>query len=916
MTVPHVRLGFRHRMGLYCQQPSYRRSGFVSFSGVVDGHARGQDGSNEPHTSDISNFDLEKIAPNGLQLRTPWRHKLPRPYGVDKKLEGLFSASQNQSEKRHNLRYSDGPVSTDNAFEVLHDMLNEGNLIPEHLWAQLEEVIRTNAWKTSVFKDTEDKDVKFKGIIFRELLLQLCKVRSREPFRLSVPTPAKMIRIYRKHGLMEYWWEEILWIQLGVLFDWGRKTLRTSRPGEVPAHENLSRLTGDTLEVWEVFMEEYGNRMTSSSVQKHDPDPPNLSSCDTSMPATMRTAQRISTGWQGLPTSADIKFRSVQAPAEKVHRFLHYLPNHPNVRETIRVAEAALLTRDCIRFFTTKHLITEPVTDFAEPFLQLMEQIFQERKLDAQLSFLCLGEQRIPYQDVSAVFHAWGITTEPKNVSDETISSLTPSRFANVKSEWKNDRYSLLLTKLRRAVERSDLSYLTELWQGFQSMPGLAKSDENLLQILYLRFLVAFFSFARPEDATTVWNHMIKSGHVPNQKHWNAMLSGCAKAMDLVSLQGVWSNMKTAGFEPDNYAWATWIGGLIICGEIQQGLQALKDLGEIWKTSVPSDDKSGSVKFEPREPSIVPINAAISACLASRRTELFPLILRWAESKKFPLDTSTFNIMLAPLVRKADHASVDALLASMQRHGCSPDVVTMTIILNGLMHSPASAFSTMSPTDQNDAILKILHKMEKQGLPATVQTYCTILDGLLRPEKANLLAAHTVLDHMAKKKMKPSSSICTILATHYFGMRPPDLAAVDALWQRMRSDKVVRDRFFFDRMIEGYARCGEVEKMLLLLTDALAEGKSPSWMALSAMVIALKRVREWDVISDLVTDVLDVKNGILRHGESSPSGKGRFWTLIDELLEGGHVQLRDQNQGSGGLELKMKEKPARKLDLN
>ena len=232
----------------------------------------------------------------------------------------------------------------------------------------------------------------------------------------------------------------------------------------------------------------------------------------------------------------------------------------------------------------------------------------------------------------------------------------------------------------------------------------------------------------------------------------------------------------------------------------------------------------------------------------------------------------------------------------MQQHGCAPDIITVTIILNRLLHHPDSEFPTLSPTAQHDAILAILHDMEKQGLDATVQTYCTILDGLLRPEKANVFAAHAVLSHMAAKQLKPYSSIYTILATHYFAQQPPDLAAIDALWKRMRAEGGIRDHYFFDRMIEGYARCGEVEKMLALLRDALAEGKTPSWLALTAMVRALTESRERGLLSDLITDILDEENGVLRHGEVERTGKGHFWALVDQLVHDGYLQLPDPNR--------------------
>lgn len=892
MNVSQVRIGCRHGVGLFCQRhPPHRGAGFVSLGGLPESTPRDELTPNKLRTKERFNLDLEENATNKHPLHQPWRHKLPRPHGVDEWLESLFCSSQRQRVRQKTLRYSGNPVSADKTFKVFNDLLNE-EANPEALWAQFEEVIRTKAWKTSLLKNTEEKDVSLKYIVFRDFLLRICKVRSQEPFRQSIPSPAEVIRIYVKHGLMDYWWEKIFWLQLAVVLKRVRDVLFKGHTGQIIAYENINRLTADMLEVWEVFMEEHGNRIDSPPSQTSGHDPPELSDFNSSMPDSMSLAHRVAIGWRGLPTSADIGFRSAEAPTEKLHRFLHYIPNHPNVRETIKVAEAAVLTRDCIRFFEKAHMITEPVIEFAQPFLQLLEHIFQGHTPD-QLAYDCLAEQGVTERTAQAVLREWACISLPEPKINLEQSS---SRFDYLESRWKNQRFAALSKKVGRAVEKSDSSYLIELWQGFQSMPVLNDPDELALEMMYLQILVAFFTLRRPEMATEVWNYMIKSGRQPNQKHWNAMLAGCAKSKDLISLQGVWSNMKSAGFEPDDYSWSTWIDGLIRCGEWQQGLQALDELGEVWKKPPSPDGKPG---FKPPVLSIIPINAAMSACQATRKHTLVPHILKWAESQKVPLETSTFNILLGPLVRQADHTAIDDLLASMQHHGCTPNIITLTVILNGLLNSPASVFGTLSPTAQKDSILTILHNMEEQGLPATVQTYCTILNGLLQPHNPNLVAAQAVLSHMAAKDLQASSAIYTILVSHYFALSPPDLAAIAALWQRMRSEGGIRDRFFFDRMIEGYARYGEIEKMLAMLRDALIEGKSPSWMALGEMVLALKRADERDLLEDLVADILDETNGIMRHGGVGSSGKRDFWAQVNHLVAQGYIQLPERGRKTG-----------------
>lgn len=902
MLLPHVHLKCRQRVGIFCQQYRSQSGGFVSFDGLVSSHSREQATVKTSRTLDGIKQDLKSKFTNGVPLRVPWRHKFPRPYGIDRKLEKLFFAAQQQRNEGRNLRYSGNPESAKQSFEVLSDLLDGGKATPEDLWAQLEEVVRISGLETSSLQTTDEEDAKLKRTILRKLLLQICEVRSQEPFRQSVPSSANIIRIYVKNGFMEYWWEKIFWLQLGILVNWSQALLYKPKTGEVVAHENINRLVGDILEVWEVFMEVHGNRTDPLHAQLFNHDLPNLSTCDSASSAGMSIAQRVSTGWRGLPTDADIKFRTMQAPTENVHRFLHFLPNHPNRRETIKIAEAAILTRDCVRFFAKEHLISEAVVMFAQPFLDLMEHVFQGKKLHVPVAIQCLGERAVSAGTAYVVFRHWSFKSSITGTSSTSRESPQKSRFAHMELEWKQKRYAVISTRIGRAIEKSDPTALTEIWQSFQSMPVLNEPEEPALAVRYLQFLMAGFKLRQPEFATEVWNYMIKSGHQPTRRHWNAMLQGCSKIGDLLSLQGVWISFQSAGFEPDSYAWTTWISGLIRCGEWEQGLQALEKLGEIWKRNIPSEAKPAD-DFVPLAPSIVTINAVISACQHIRKPEMVQYILQWAESQNVPLETSTFNIMLQPLVLQTDHGEIESLLESMQQHGCAPDIITVSIVLKRLIRSPDSAFSTLSATAQHDAILTILRKMEEQGFPATSKTYSTILDGLLRPDNANIFAAHAVLSHMAAQNLKPSSTIYTILATHYFQQQPPDLAAVEALWKRMRSEGGIRDRYFFDRMIDGYARCDVIEKMFALLRDALAEGKTPSWIALTAMLHALHRAREWALAMELVADVLDEKTGVLRHGEFERTGKGHFWALVDSLVYDGFIRLPSKPDLSGKKEM-------------
>ena len=570
-------------------------------------------------------------------------------------------------------------------------------------------------------------------------------------------------------------------------------------------------------------------------------------------------------------------------------RFIYYLPKHRNNRQVGSIAGAAILTYDCFQNIAKHVTFSQSISETAIPFLRFLEHIIRGGKLDRQTSTKCLLGQGISPKIIDDALTGWG----PKPAIEEEKPTSTESPLDKSKCQgsltWKQSQLTSIQKDLTRAIERSDVGQAINHWRNIVSRFRSNDLGDEMIQPIFLKFLSTFFTLRRPEQSVEVWNHMMSLGHQPNQKHWHAMILGCAKAKDLVSMQGIWANMKEAGFQPDIQSWTTWIHGLIRCGSWQLGLEALEELGVLWKKG--SANQIYGSEHERLSPSIIPVNAAIAALQATGKANIVPHILKWARSQNLPLDTSTFNTMLRHLINKDDNSPVKALLASMEKHNCAPDIATFTTVLNGLVSNPSSAFHRQTFAEQKTTILSILDDMRQKGLRANAHTYTTILDGLLPPQNPNLLGARAVLDHMAQRNIKPSPHIYTIISGHYFSASPPNLAALDALWLRIRADRSVLDPVFYDRMIEGYARIGEVEKMLSFVKRAPAEGKSPSWVALAAVMRALHAAREWDLIKDLVADVLDPVNGLLRHGEGGRTGKERFWEMVDEMIEDGVVEI-------------------------
>ena len=205
-----------------------------------------------------------------------------------------------------------------------------------------------------------------------------------------------------------------------------------------------------------------------------------------------------------------------------------------------------------------------------------------------------------------------------------------------------------------------------------------------------------------------------------------------------------------------------------------------------------------------------------------------------------------------------------------------------------MFRNPTAPFFDKSVADQQKAVADIFDEMSKAGINPTPHTYSTLLHSLLSTATPNLPAARAVLTRMAAEKIKTSSHIYTILITHYFEASPPDLQAIDATWKRMQMEGTRPDHVFFDRMIEGYARCNEMEKMLHFLRMMPKAGTIPGWLALVEALRLLKHREEYELCAELVNDINNEK-GLLRLGTRGWKGEEEFWALVSELRMAGLI---------------------------
>ena len=423
---------------------------------------------------------------------------------------------------------------------------------------------------------------------------------------------------------------------------------------------------------------------------------------------------------------------------------------------------------------------------------------------------------------------------------------------------------------------------------------------------LYNMFLFAFMTLRRSDRAIAIWNHMVLSGRQPEQATWGAMLQGCQRARDPRSVEIIWGKMRAAGIDPDVRSWTTRIGALIHSGKADLGLRALAEMGRIWLeatqaansrgTSINTNATTGD-SAEPAKPTVITVNVVIAGLIKVRKRELTPRILAWAKKLGIEPNIVTFNTLLGSAVRDGRTDEAGRLLQQMESLKIQPDIVTFTIILDGLFQNDAMGPSDQPAADKGEAVAAVLAQMEESGVEANTLTYGTIIDNLLKSSTPNLPAARAVLDHMANRNIRPSPHIYTILLTYYFSQNPPDLAALDVLWNRIRLERGVVDNIFYDRMLEGYGKLGESGKMMTFLRRMAKEGKAPGWEALIVVLKALVHAEEWDMVGDLVSDV-EREHGLFYAVMRPRRGEMEFQQLVQELRDEGLVASPSAANGS------------------
>lgn len=446
----------------------------------------------------------------------------------------------------------------------------------------------------------------------------------------------------------------------------------------------------------------------------------------------------------------------------------------------------------------------------------------------------------------------------------------------------------VLLQKVGITAERQNLDFLERLWTQAQEVLGddSSRTTENapLTLRLYEAFLNAFFQLRRPQSGLQVWNSMLQSGFEPTVRTWNVMMKSCHISRDINIMESMWHHMRDSGLQPDAISWSTRIYGHLRVGSIRDGMSALDEMGREW---VESQKRRRSKSAMPEDSAEVPkpdtsiLNTAISALRGPKAFQI-PSVLAWSRLFNIEPNIATYNALLAISLGAGQATDAANILQQMAASNVEPNSSTFTILVDSML--PTTLLGDMTQDEQKDKIMNLISSFEESGMTVDQQGYALLIDRMLK-DHSNLTAARSVLAHMATRKVECTPHIYTILMTHYFDRDPPELLAVDALWNDIENSRQQgMDVIFYDRMVEGFARHGDVGRTMAFLSRMSKEGKRPGWLAMTAVVQCLARNHEWDRVGQIVMDC-HKQEGLLSVGLRGRKGQKDFWEYVGRLAE-------------------------------
>lgn len=440
------------------------------------------------------------------------------------------------------------------------------------------------------------------------------------------------------------------------------------------------------------------------------------------------------------------------------------------------------------------------------------------------------------------------------------------------------DAQILFDRRIKRAGAVKDYRRLEQLWKEVLDWSERDKSFLN--EGIYEQILRGFMLSHHPQRAIETWNHMLTAGIKPDINIYQSMIYCFSQIFDESGIDAMWSMMIEAGIQPVHGTWVTRIRAYTHARLWKKAIRCFDEMLGQWldacrahNKNIKSGDLPALGDFEQAlKPTTKMMNAALLALNTAHQQQEVTRLLKNCKTIGVPFNQHTYNSLLLAALKEGADGEVDALFTRMQREGIEPDVATFTMLINSIFRGDAIE-STLD--ERKEAARSLLNAVQAQGLEANSWTFTSIINGLLKMDhlekrntaEPNIEAAYEILAYMQQKEIPLTLQIYTALVTAHFAEQPkPNISAVDAIWDKARLDQtVILDQVFYDRLIEGFARFGQIPKMKLALAQSSRNGQIAGWVALAQMLKALAQVGDWTSAEDVVHNMrLEEETGVVR----------------------------------------------------
>jgi pentatricopeptide repeat protein len=720
-------------------------------------------------------------------------------------------------------------------------------------------------------------------------------------------TPTQLLFQYQQLGIEN----PALWSNsFGYLTDQLLWSIHQNRP-ESGKQRSAIALLNEVLSLWQLLFQCKGKASDALESISYEwpaiPDMPTLTRARTLLDLSF--AQGLQTYHPKLKSSPALQFSAIT---------IFNLFDDVN-QDTFRVPESLKMrTAPFIRLVTASLRGTQ--TDYAL------------KHIDNSLSFKALPQDfqtAVIDQVKSAPSQAVKITRLQSSMSDHGVQAQEVSHAEKVENLRR-----FHVSQIDDAVtNKSHVGRLEAIWEEVKvDFKDLGQATV-IPSSVYNAFLSGFMEMRQPQQTVMVWNHMISNGVKPDMRTWVAMLDGCTAAQDLEGFNAIWERMLKTGANPDAYVWNSRIRGLIYFRQISMAFAAMDEMGNRWLAMEnairnPPQRRKGAKASPPApkanpfaKPSIEMITGAISAFVQGPRgnqamrfeqkLQNIQRILKWAGQFDLKPTTYTYNSLIQLYLDEGDYPTTFKLLRQMEEEGLEGDLVTHTMLIRAAFNN--QKFDDLSESEQTDRVFTLFSELEAGGLKLNARIYSIIVDRLLKVY-SNLSATRAVINHMFSRKIDPEPAVYASLISHYFQQSPPDIAAVDSFMLRVFGPAPPRtDKYFFDRVIEGYAVHGEVNKMMDVLGRMSSHGKLPGYKALNVAVRALVDAGDVETARSIVRDV-QRGEGLARGGVTGGQWQETMflWTVRNIGINQG-INLTETETG---VDLPRPPKPLRLGDLD